>query len=201
MAPGVERQRQHAAGIRLSLQNRHSEGEFIVPSFHAAGIRRYRSPAKVCEIIESGCLSKKIEPLCMDLSRITPQLLDNVLREVCERGEFDALNRADIEELCSAFSITLEELRFLFLKFAEDDMIRDLNETRSVFQFLLSTTAWELLQKGGYTAHFAIAKKELKLLDAEVAKLEKGKGVTAEQLERITSIIANIYAFFPKNLM
>lgn len=48
-------------------------------------------------------------------------------------------------------------------------------------------------------AHFAIAKNELKLLEAEVAKLDKAIGT--EQLQRITSIISNIYGFFPRNLM
>ncbi|PCI11885.1 MAG: hypothetical protein COB73_00850 [Flavobacteriaceae bacterium] len=135
----------------------------------------------------------------MDIKRITPQLLDAILELLCAQCSFDALNTIETSAMCQEFDVSLEELRFVFGKLEYDGFIKDFNDRRTVFMFLLGKNVWDLLQKGGYTTQFAVAKQQLQLLEKEVAKLDKKTSL--EHIERITNIIQSIYSFFPKNLM
>lgn len=135
----------------------------------------------------------------MDIMKITPELLDQILIALSKECSFSATNEGNTSAICKAFDITLEELRFVFGKMQRDGFIADWNDRESVFMFLLSHDVWDLIQRGGYTAHFNVVGKELRLLEAEVKKLDKKIGV--EKVAQITGIISNIYSFFPKNLM
>lgn len=135
----------------------------------------------------------------MSILSITPQLLDAVLQYITERGELNAMNRIETARCCTELNIDMATLRNVFAILQHDGLVADFNDRQSVFLFLLTPGVWESLLKGGYTAHFAIAGKELRLLEAEVKKLDKKIGV--EKVAQITGIISNIYSFFPKNLM
>lgn len=137
----------------------------------------------------------------MSILSITPNLLDEVLTYLAERGTLNALNRMETAQCCEDLGIDLETLRNVFAILQHDGLVAELNDRRSVFMFLLTPGVWEALKKGGYTARFKIAKEQLQLLEAEVRELEKKKTLNAGQIERFTNIIANIYSFFPKNLM
>lgn len=137
----------------------------------------------------------------MSILSITPQLLDDVLTYLAERGTLNAMNRMETAQCCADLDIDLDTLRNVFAILQHDGLVAELNDRRSVFMFLLTPAVWETLKKGGYTAHFKIAGEQLRLLEAEVKQLEKKKTVNAGQIERVTNIIANLYSFFPKNLM
>lgn len=88
----------------------------------------------------------------MNLNKITPAKVDEVLNYLLTHLSIDATNQMETAIACQALGLTLDELRDIFAILQGDKLVADLNDRGSVFLFLLMPEAWDMMQRGGYTA-------------------------------------------------
>ena len=135
----------------------------------------------------------------MSIKNITPDLLDSIIDYLITHGSINAMNRLETIQACEDLAIDLATFRNCFAILENEGFVANWNDRREVFLFLLLPEVWSFFQKGGFSVSFEVTKGQLKLLREEISKLEADKKVSLTQIESLTSIIQNLYSFFPKN--
>ncbi len=114
---------------------------------------------------------------------------DKLLKVLCENVEPERLMNASTKQMMLLSELSLSELQALFSYFNRIGITKGAIATRNSISLILLTEAFDLFNRGGFTAREHLFEQEVKKLALELEKLTPTLG---DRATKLTAIVANL---------